>query len=244
MRREPRYTRCARPAEPESEKWFRTRVPGVKTPGYFLSPLRGFELACGCEINLLIRGAIDSLGSCGMFCVAVPAWLRSSRWSVAMTEKSIFREFMASLRKRWEKEHPSLRPLTEKRGHLAKAGTFYAGVIPDSGAHVFVNFDHSTKSWEVGRFTINIVLASDEHNPMMYPFAQSGPRQGEGYYRIGFLVGKKDKWWHLKQDDDPILTQAWRPSSYENVDVVIAEAIDDVTRDVLSALRSLNVPVE
>ena len=43
-----RYTRCARPAEPESEECFWTPVPGVKTPGYYLSPLRGFEVACGC----------------------------------------------------------------------------------------------------------------------------------------------------------------------------------------------------
>ncbi|MGC9943719.1 MAG: hypothetical protein ABSE48_17980 [Verrucomicrobiota bacterium] len=67
---------------------------------------------------------------------------------------------------------------------------------------------------------------------------------GEGSHRIGHLLGPKDKWWHLKQDDDSILTQAWRPSSYENTDVVISEAVGNVTSDVLAAMKLLDVPVK
>ena len=159
-----------------------------------------------------------------------------------MLGKSIYRDFIANLRKGWKKDLPSLRPLTEARKNLPKASTFYAGVMRDSGQHVY--FQHSDKSWQVGQFTINVVVASDELNPKMYPANRSGSHFGEGYHRIGDFVGTKDKWWHLNQDDDPILTEAWRPSSYQNTDIVLSEAVDDVTRDVLSALRLLQVPVE
>jgi hypothetical protein len=162
-----------------------------------------------------------------------------------MAEKSIFREFIAILRKEWKEEHSSIRPLTEARGNLPKASTFYAGVTEQSNLHVHLNFQHNSKSWWVGRFTINVVLSADEHNPMMgHSGEESGPPFGIGSYRIGHLIGTKDKWWHLKQDDDPIITEAWRPSSYQNVEVILSEAADNVTKDVLSALKLVGVPVE
>jgi hypothetical protein len=161
-----------------------------------------------------------------------------------MTRKSIFRDFIAALRKRWKTEYPFIRSIDEARGMLPKASTFYAGVIKDTGIHVFLNFQHSCKSWEVGQFTINVVLSSDEYNPKVGMATCSALDLGEGSHRIGHLLGPKDKWWHLKQDDDGILTQTWRPSNYENADEVISEAVDDVTRDVLSAMTLLDVPME
>jgi hypothetical protein len=65
--------------------------------------------------------------------------------------------------------------------------------------------------------TDNLVLAKDEHQPRHSGFAETaadGGPFGEGPQRIGFLFKKKDKWWHLKDDDPPIVTRAWRPSSY------------------------------
>jgi hypothetical protein len=163
-----------------------------------------------------------------------------------MANKSIFRAFIADLRKRWKKELPSIQPLTEARENLPKASSFYAGVIRDTGMHVLLNFQHSNKSWSVGEFTINVVLTMDEHHPKMYSVRSS---HGifcfeEGYRRIGFLVGSKDKWWCLKENDGRIRTENWHPSSYGNEDVVLSEAVEDVTRDVLTALRLLDVPVE
>ena len=161
-----------------------------------------------------------------------------------MAKKSVFRDFTAALRKQWKKDYPSIRPIEKPFGTFPKASTFYVGMIKDTNMHVFLNFQHSCKSLGVGRFTINVVLSSDENNPTAGHGTRSALDLAEGYHRIGFLVGSKDKWWHLKQDGDPILTQAWRPSSYENTDEVILEAIDDVTRDVLSTLRLLDVPVK
>jgi hypothetical protein len=93
----------------------------------------------------------------------------------------------------------------------------------------------------VGRFTINVVVALDAKNPGMANGVRSGSDFRDGYYRIGFLIGKKDKWWHLKADEDSILTQVWRPSSYDNFDFVLSEAIDDVSGDVLATLHLLGI---
>ncbi len=158
-----------------------------------------------------------------------------------MAEKSVFRGFMAALKKRWKAEVPSIRPISETLGQLPKASTFYAGASSRSGQHVYLYFQHSNKAWQVGQFTINVVLAVDASKPMMVIGDRSGDNFRDGYYRIGHLVGKKDKWWHLKPDDDPITGHGWRPSSYDNPDVVFSEAIADVTRDVLSAMQLLGV---
>jgi hypothetical protein len=162
-----------------------------------------------------------------------------------MAKRSLFRDFITALRSQWHTAYPFIRPLQEARGGMAKASTFYAGVAQPPGLHVFLNFQHSSKPWQVGQFTISIVLAKDPRNPRSWGFAEEGEdgrRFGEGPHRIGLLRGKKDKWWHLKDDDPPIVTRAWRPSSYADPDVVVREAVEDVSRDVLAALRLLGVP--
>jgi hypothetical protein len=178
------------------------------------------------------------------FCACASKWFwKNFSMTEANPKKSIFRQFMAVLRKHWKEKLPFVQPFTEPRGLLPKASSFYAGKMANSGFHVYLNFQHSNKAWEVGQFTINVVFTLDEHNPKMYSIRTCGPYfcLEDGYYRIGFLIGSKDKWWHLKQGDDPIITLAWRPSSYENTDAVISQAVDDVTRDVISALILLNV---
>jgi hypothetical protein len=168
------------------------------------------------------------------------AFLRSNTCSAnRMATKSIFREFIAILRRRWKKDAPYIRPLSESRGRLPKASTFYAGAIKRSGQHIYLYFQHSSMAWEVGQFTINVVLSADEYSPLMDTGNRCGSSLSDGYYRIGGLIGTKDKWWHLKQDDDPIVTLAWRPSSYGDREVVLSEAVEDVTRDVLSVLSML-----
>ena len=62
----------------------------------------------------------------------------------------------------------------------------------------------------------------------------------EGSHRIGRLVGGKDKWWHLNRyRRPPIGIEAWRPSSYDDYDTVLREAVADVNRDVGAVLRKL-----
>jgi hypothetical protein len=172
----------------------------------------------------------------------------------------VFREFIAAIRKAWRTQMPVIHPikksLTSQHGpDLPKSSTFYAGRSSESGLHVFIHFQHSPKAWQVGQFTINIVLSNREGAPEAWaevsPPAdeKSGAERrkmhesfrAEGDYRIGPLLGRKDKWWHLKRDADSIATEAWRPTSYENPELVIAEAITDVIRDLRSVFQKLGV---
>jgi hypothetical protein len=110
--------------------------------------------------------------------------------------------------------------------------------------HVFVNFQHSSKSWEVGRFTINIILSKREDAPEGCG-GPCAPNDGvsftEGSYRINGVLGRRyDKWWHLKADDAPIISEAWRPTSYDD-ETVLIEAAADVTRDVCEVLAKFGV---
>jgi hypothetical protein len=162
-----------------------------------------------------------------------------------MPRRSLFRDFLTVLRKRWRVEMPLVPPIDAPLGpSLPKASTYYAGMAPALGLHVFINFQHSPTAWEVGRFTVNLILSKTEGEPDGYggPFA---PGHWEtftaGSYRIGWLVGGMDKWWHLKDDKPTLVTEEWRPTSYDDPDSVFAEAVDDVTRDVRLALARIGV---
>jgi hypothetical protein len=160
-----------------------------------------------------------------------------------MSKPSAFRDFIAAIKRRWRSEHPFIRPLTDGRGNLPKASSFYAGVARPTGLHVFLYFQHSSKAWQVGQFTINVVLARDEGSPKrsgMGDMAEDGQLL-EGPHRIGPILGRRDKWWFLKDGRPGIVTEDWRASSYADPDAVLGAAVDDVTRDVLAALRKLGV---
>jgi hypothetical protein len=161
-----------------------------------------------------------------------------------MAKPSAFRDFIAVLRKHWRTDCPFILQPEAGCGSLPKASTFYAGIARPDQMHVYLYFQHSSKSWEVGQFTINVVFSKDEKPPSLSHLCwtfEDCKTLGEGYVRIGRLVGSRDKWWHLKHDKSSVITEAWRPSSYASQDIVLQEAAEDVTRDVLSALRKLGV---
>ncbi len=163
-----------------------------------------------------------------------------------MAKRSAFRDFIAALRKRWREEFPQVRLINEALGPgMPKASTFYTGFSPRLGMHVFVNFQHSCNAWQVGQFTINMILSKRDGAPEGWggPFApDDGLSFTEGIYRISAVLGRhRDKWWHLKQDDPPIITEAWRPTSYDEYETVLSEAAAEVTHDVREALAKLGV---
>lgn len=163
-----------------------------------------------------------------------------------MVKRSVFRDFIAALRKRWREELPQVVQVDESLGPaMPKASTFYAGFSPRLGMHVFVNFQHSSKAWQVGQFTINMILSKRQGAPEGWggPFApEDGVSFTEGSYRISGVLGRhKDKWWHLKQDDPPLIAEAWRPISYKDDETVLTEAVADVTHDVREALCKIGV---
>jgi hypothetical protein len=147
-----------------------------------------------------------------------------------MPKPSAFRDFMAALKLRWRSDHPFIRPLPEACETLPKASSFYAGVARPSGLYVFLYVQHSSKAWEVGHFTINVILAKDERAPRWDALGRETPdgQLLEGSHRIGIILGGKDKWWRLKPA---------RPGN-------LSEIVENVTRDVLAALRELEVPEE
>jgi hypothetical protein len=162
-----------------------------------------------------------------------------------MAKKSIYRDFIAALRKHWRAEFPFIRQCDEGCGSMPKASTFYAGITRPSGMHVFLYFQHNSKSWKVGQFTINVILSKDKRSPRHWgpsERADDGSGLWEGPRRIGHLVGSKDKWWHLKDDAPATATQQWRPTSYSDTEVVLREAVEDVGQDVMMVLRNLGVP--
>jgi hypothetical protein len=132
---------------------------------------------------------------------------------------------------------------------MPKASTFYAGRAPALAMNVFVKFQHSSKAWEVGRFTVNIIISKREGAPNDWggPFPpEEGQPFTEGSYRVGHMLGRNDKWWRLKDDsplivDDglPVKVDAWRPTSYDDYEALLTEAVADVTRDVCELLGRL-----
>ena len=87
---------------------------------------------------------------------------------------------------------------------MPKASTFYAGLVERGDTHAFFYFQHSSKSWEVGQFTINVILSRKMGTPSTWRirFPEELEALAEGFYRIGLINGDHDKWWRLK-DDDP-----------------------------------------
>jgi len=162
-----------------------------------------------------------------------------------MANASIFRDFITALRERWRSELPEVRPVADAFGPaMPKASTFYAGFSRQLGMHLFLAFQHSSKSWEVGSFTVNVVLSKREGAPKSDggPFPPyDGAALTEGSYRIGHLLGRDDKWWLLTADSGPVGRVQWRAKSYCNRDAVLRTAADDVTRDVRAALAKLGV---
>ena len=83
-----------------------------------------------------------------------------------MGKPSIYQQFMTGLKRHWRTALPDVKPLTEKRGHLSKASSFFAGMSPLAPYFVYLHF--KTHSNIGGRFTINVILSKDEENPVIW----------------------------------------------------------------------------
>jgi hypothetical protein len=168
-----------------------------------------------------------------------------------MAKSSVFRRFITALKRHWRAELPHIVPLSEPRGSLAKSSSFDAGVIPATGQHVYFGFQTSWK--EAGYFTINLVVADLAQ--------QESTTLAGSWHRISHFLGdtrpRHDKWWHLcKVSDDSFLPEQrermremrlslrrgnWTAVSYDDENAVIAAAVADVTRDVVTALKAIGV---
>jgi hypothetical protein len=142
--------------------------------------------------------------------------------------------------------------------HMPKASTFYAGKSQRTDFHVFFGFQHSSN--KPGQFTINVIMSKRHGQPKGWNiwFPEEGKPFTEGSYRIGeFVARRKDKWWKLKEEEDygfsfamPMnliedkLTNLWCAKDYSDHDAVLAEAVENVTKDVKTVLKYLDVRAE
>jgi len=173
-----------------------------------------------------------------------------------MAKASIFSDFLKALKRHWRSALPYVKPLVAPRGSLPKAHAFYAGFSDVASCHVFLHFQ--THKSIGGRFTINVILATDELAPRNFYSPNAAVLLGkfvEGPNRIGrFLPTRRgDKWWQMCRDEvtEELARRTglsfqkpdwWCPNSYENEEEVIRDAIADVTSSVKAALSQLGIP--
>lgn len=155
--------------------------------------------------------------------------------------KSIFVEFVKELAADWAQRWPAIVRVKESYGPaLPKASTFYAGSENALSRHVFLRFQHNPKSWNVGTFTVNVILSERRGMPSRWALPKYADldRGVVGSYRLGSILYGADKWWCLLPNDWPF-GMAWKPSSYDDAARLRREAIIDVTEDVERFLRRI-----
>ena len=158
------------------------------------------------------------------------------------TRGSVFRKFVDELTAEWARKWPRIRRIEESFGTaLPKASTFYAGSHNALSRHVFLKFQRNPKSWNVGSFTVNIIISEKRGLPSRWalPHRNELDRGAVGSYRLGSILYGMDKWWSLLPTDWKF-GMPWTPSSYEDADRVRRETILDVTADVERFLRRID----
>jgi hypothetical protein len=155
---------------------------------------------------------------------------------------SLFTPFVRALRQHWKTRLPTLQELDRDLGPaLPKDTSFLAGPT-FTGLTLYINLQPSSKPWQVGEFTVNLLLAGPEGS---FPDTSAQVRDFKyppaGVYRIGIVLYRKDKWWHLAETDGSPLRLSWRATSYGDLDSVREEAVEDVTADVRRILDLMGV---
>jgi hypothetical protein len=125
---------------------------------------------------------------------------------------------------------------------MPKSSTFYGGQAGRRAKHLFLHFQHSSKPWSRGSFTVNVILSAALGPPSRWyhPAPSEAFLSGsDGSYRLGQLLYKRDKWWCLAPTD-ALHGLTWKPSCFVDQGVVFQEAIVDVSQDVEALLRQLH----
>jgi len=166
-----------------------------------------------------------------------------------MTKASIYQRFVRAVWARLKQDHPFVtrldRPLCVA---IPRSSSFYAGRSPMNGKHFLFDFQHSPKPWQGGQFTINVHISTELEATDNFSAFSGYEDATDGYYRLASACLGFDKWWCLKDrdrsfddemrrtlpnfdpaiDDEEFFRQNWRPSSYEDPELVIREALEDV----------------
>jgi hypothetical protein len=154
--------------------------------------------------------------------------------------KRVFPRFVNHLADMWRTTLPGVIRLEVPMGPLMpKASTFYAGTGNPFEVHVFLNLQQNSKSWNIGQFTLNVLL-SEGFGPPKQRLSQTAEFQNgrEGTYRAGSVLYAYDKWWCLLPADED-RRRRWRPTIFDDEAVVFREVTADLTADAMKLFRLL-----
>ena len=98
-------------------------------------------------------------------------------------------------------------------------------------------------------FAVNVILSKRHGEPETPNWGHAwAPAEGEafteGSYRIGDLLHRQDKWWHLRTETQATHTLRrghWQSATYHDPDLVLSLAAADVTADVRAVLGQLGM---
>jgi hypothetical protein len=160
-----------------------------------------------------------------------------------MAEKGMFVKFMSALKKHFKQKYPFVKQMDQSFDvSMPKSCTFYLGVSPIYQKHVILSFSHSTKPWRVGEVGVSVHISTD------YAIAKNWNGRledfelfNDGLYTIPKVQTANShilriKYWCLKPTSTSRITDSvsddyteyWRPSSYDDDEIVINETIADV----------------
>ena len=151
--------------------------------------------------------------------------------------KSIFQSFTQEIWKVFKVKYPFISKIPKDiKLDIPKSSSFYCGLIDATDKHLYINFQHSPKSWETGMFTVNVYIASQidkiDFGGMLVESFLAG---NDGQYRLGILKNENDKWWGLIKGN-PKRQHNWLPDNYDSEEETILSAIKDVCTDLEEAV--------
>ena len=151
-----------------------------------------------------------------------------------MKARGLFPPFVKRVASDWRARFPQVARVARTYcPAMPKTSTFYAGADNKYGRHLYLHFQHNSKAWGVGDFTVNVIFSAHEGVPGRWlgPADLELEPQPEGSYRLGLLVHGRDKWWRLGAGE-ALYPTTWHATSYARVETVFDEALEDVSRDV------------
>lgn len=166
-----------------------------------------------------------------------------------MASTSIYQQFLRAVRSRISRDYPYVKRFSEAIAEtIPKSSSFLFGRSPIYDKYVSLHFQHNARPWGAGQVTINVAIFRSFSKVGSLQHFRDYSSAEEGTYRLGAECRGHDVWWCLKDRDrsfdgqmkgilkgfDPRVADQkffdgkWRPSSFDDPEVVVREALDDI----------------
>jgi hypothetical protein len=166
-----------------------------------------------------------------------------------MATASLYQQFLRAVWKQLKRNYPFVRRFDKAISvSIPKSASFFLGKSPLYDKYVILDFQHNSKSWGPGQFTINVRILSDLSKIDSLKHFQDYRQAEDGNYRLGGEYYGYDRWWCLKDrdrtfdeqmkgilknfdpqhEDQKFFEGKWQPSSFADPETVIREALDDI----------------